>query len=124
MRNLLFLIFLQAAVGWTQQQHQEESVQIIEIDAFAKALTAKDLQLIDVRTPKEYQEGYIASAQNIPIRKRKKFKQAVQLLDKQAPIYVYCYSGVRSKRASKLLYRLGFTKILDFKGGWKAWSSR
>ncbi len=124
MRNFLCLLFLCSSIAWAQQNPYEATIQSIEIDAFAKAVLDKEIQLIDVRTPKEYQEGYIAAAQNIPIRKRKKFKREVQLLDKEAPVFIYCYSGVRSSRASKILHRLGFTKIIDFKGGWKAWTSR
>ena len=94
---------------------------IIEFEQFQEVVKDQSLQLIDVRTPKEYKEGYIALAKNISIKNRKKFKAAVQKLEKEKPIYVYCYSGVRSKRASKILKRLGFKKIVDFKGGWKEW---
>lgn len=98
------------------------TIQIIDKDALTLAITNPTIQLIDVRTPKEYKEGFISQAQNIPIASRKKFKKRMNQLDKQKPIYLYCYSGVRSQRASRILKRLGFTTIYDYKGGWKEWT--
>lgn len=99
-------------------------VSIISVSDFEKAIQENKLQLIDVRTPQEYSKGYIANAVNFPIAARKKFKKSLNSLNKNKPVYIYCHSGVRSRRASKILKRLGFTKIYDFKGGWKAWSKR
>jgi len=42
-------------------------------------------------------------------------------LDQEIPIYLYCYKGVRSRRASQILKELNFKIIYDFTGGWKAW---
>ena len=49
-------------------------------------------------------------------------KKEINKLDKNKPIYIYCYSGVRSNRASKILKTAGFNQIYDYEGGWKAWS--
>lgn len=103
---------------------QGPAVSIISVSDFEKAIQENNLQLIDVRTPKEYSKGYIANAINFPIAARKKFKKSLNALNKNKPLYIYCHSGVRSRRAGKILQRLGFTKIYDFKGGWKAWSKR
>lgn len=103
---------------------RESNISIIEYVQFIEVVKDQNIQLIDVRTSKEYNEGYIAMAKNIPIKKRKKFKTAVQKLDKEKPIYVYCYSGVRSKRSTRILRKLGFKSIYDYRGGWKEWSTK
>jgi hydroxyacylglutathione hydrolase len=80
--------------------------------------------LLDVRTAKEYQEGHIKNAINLPIAKRKHFKNTAKAnFNKQEPVIVYCYSGVRSKKAGKILLKLGFTEVYDFSGGWQKWSA-
>lgn len=107
-----------------QLEQSPNPVAIISVSDFEEAIKEKNVQLIDVRTPQEYAEGYIGTAVNFPIAKRKEFKKSLNSLDKEKPIYVYCYSGVRSNRARKILQRLGFQKIYDFKGGWKAWTNR
>jgi rhodanese-related sulfurtransferase len=82
----------------------------------------KDVIILDVRTPQEYQEGHISNAINIPVQilgqqldKLKNFK------DKK--ILVYCRSGHRSAIASQILDRAGFKNVYNLKGGlfeWKA----
>jgi len=82
----------------------------------------KDVIILDVRTPQEYQEGHISNAINIPVQilgqqldKLKNFK------DKK--ILVYCRSGNRSAIASQILDRAGFKNVYNLKGGlfeWKA----
>jgi len=116
-------VFFSAIFLWSLQAIGQESSQITLVDlvTFKNTITNAQVQLIDVRTHKEYNEGFITYAKNIPIARRKKFKKEVSKLDRQKAIYVYCYSGVRSRRASKILKRLGFQKIVDFKGGWKEW---
>lgn len=78
------------------------------------------LQLIDVRTPKEYDNGYIQPAKNIDFHSRDFLEKASQY-NKLEPIYVYCRSGVRSGKASKLLVKAGFEQVFDLKGGYLAW---
>jgi rhodanese-related sulfurtransferase len=82
----------------------------------------KNIIILDVRTPQEYQEGHISNAINIPVQilgqqldKLKNFK------DKK--ILVYCRSGHRSAIASQILDRAGFKNVYNLKGGlfeWKA----
>ncbi|WP_010177173.1 rhodanese-like domain-containing protein [Aquimarina agarilytica] len=82
----------------------------------------KNVQFIDVRSPKEYNEGHIDDAINMNIAEVDNFIKQTQQLDKNKPVYLYCYTGGRSGKASKILAKAGFTSIYDFTGGWKAWS--
>ena len=118
---LSFLIFYTLQLG---DQQTLPAVTIISLTDFKEAVIGKDVQLIDIRTPKEYAAGFIDDAVNIPIANKDQFVNQFLKLDKEQPIYIYCYSGIRSHRAANMLVDLGFTKIYDFKGGWKAWSNQ
>ncbi|MDQ6982226.1 MAG: rhodanese-like domain-containing protein [Mariprofundus sp.] len=74
--------------------------------------------LLDVRTPEEYAEGHIKGATLIPVQVLAERINAVPH-DKQ--VYIYCHSGTRSARASKLLAGHGYTNIENIKGGIVAW---
>jgi len=74
--------------------------------------------LLDVRTPEEYAEGHIAGATLIPVQVLAERLSEVPH-DKQ--VYVYCHSGNRSARASKLLAEKGYTNIENIVGGIEAW---
>lgn len=80
-----------------------------------------DIQLIDVRTPKEYTEGHIKGAVNINFYDDN-FLTQMSKLDKDKEIYVYCRSGGRSGRAANQLKEQGFTKIYDLQGGMINWN--
>ena len=78
------------------------------------------IQLVDVRTPEEYKGNHLKGAQNICVTSDD-FKEKVKILDKNKPVYVYCYKGGRSAQAALELKELGFTKIYDMDGGILLW---
>ena len=77
--------------------------------------TEKDYVIIDARTEEEFAKGHIANAILIPeyeIASRAEKK----LPDKEQLILVYCRSGRRSKIASEVLVKLGYTNVKEFGG--------
>ncbi len=74
--------------------------------------------LLDVRTPEEYAAGHIAGATLIPVQV---LAERLNEVPKNKQVYVYCHSGTRSARASKLLAAHGFTNIENMQGGIVAW---
>lgn len=98
--------------------------EIITLEDFKKEVIGKNVQLIDVRTKREYISGHIDNAILIPIANKEYFITEVQKLDKNKPVYMYCHTGVRSKKASNILEGIGFLKIYDFTGGWNVWSKQ
>ena len=68
----------------------------------------KNITLLDVRTPAEYQSGHLKGAQNIPLDTLEK---KLGLLDKKRKILVYCRSGSRSISASRILERHAYTPV-------------
>lgn len=81
-----------------------------------------DIQLIDVRTPEEFDEGHLDKALNINYYDDAFMSDMISKLDKSKPIYIYCKSGGRSGKASKKLKKQGFTKVYDLEGGIINWN--
>ena len=71
--------------------------------------------ILDVRTPKEYDEKHIPEAILIPDYEIHEKAEGI-LTDKNQLILVYCRSGRRSKLASEELLELGYTNIKEFGG--------
>lgn len=93
----------------------------LDVNTFEKNVNAdKNIQLIDVRTPGEYAEGFIGNAKNIDWN-GSNFATEVAKLDKTKPVYLYCLSGGRSGNAANKLNEMGFTQVFDLKGGMNAW---
>ncbi len=78
------------------------------------------IQLVDVRTQKEFKVSHLKGSQNICVTDRD-FDEKVKTLDKNRPVYVYCKKGVRSANAAKKLRKMGFTKVYDMEGGILLW---
>jgi rhodanese-related sulfurtransferase len=75
-----------------------------------KMNTMKQAQLLDVRTPDKYSQGHLEKAENIDY-KTAAFKEQVEKLDKNKPVFVYFYSGGRSAAAAKVVLEKGFTDV-------------
>ena len=73
---------------------------------------------LDVRSPGEYAGGHIPGAINIPLQE---LADRLSEVPKDKRLYVYCESGNRSTRASKLLAQSGFDKIENFKASMRGW---
>jgi len=98
--------------------------QKLNADAFEKALkdAGQNAVLIDVRTPQEFETGFLDGATNIDFRSEN-FDSAISQLDKSKTIFLYCASGGRSEETAQLLANKGFTSIQELEGGIISWRS-
>ena len=74
-----------------------------------------DYVILDVRTEEEFNEKHIPGAILIPDYEIEEKAEEI-LTDKDKLLLVYCRSGRRSKNASEILVRLGYTNIKEFGG--------
>ena len=77
--------------------------------------------LVDVRTPGEYREGHIPGSCSVPLQALDKIRTVTE--NKDTPLYVYCYSGARSRQAAGLLEQMGYRQVKDI-GGISAWRGK
>lgn len=70
--------------------------------------------LIDVRTSQEYSQGRIPGSKNLPLQTLDHIETMVQ--EKNTPLFVYCYSGGRSRQAVDLLKNMGYTNVKNLGG--------
>ena len=87
-----------------------------ELDRLAKS--GQELDLLDVRTPAEFEEVHVASARNVPLDR----------LDPESfmsgrngsccdPLYVICRSGKRAESACQKLIAAGYENVINVEGG-------
>lgn len=84
----------------------------------AHEMVAAGAVLLDVRTPREYQEGHLPGAINIPVDQV--LSRVSEIGAPTTAVVVYCLSGGRSARAAMTLKQLGFEKVLNL-GPKTAW---
>ena len=74
----------------------------------------EDAVLLDVRTPQEYQAGYIPGSRNLPLQTIDKVESVVE--NKDTALYVYCHSGARSRQAVNILQHMGYSDVNNIGG--------
>ncbi len=100
---------VKASINWVTAQEAHKMIQ-----------TMPNLVVVDVRESGEYLIGHLPKAISIP-RGLLEFRIGFVTKDPNRPILVYCLSGGRAALAYKALEKMGYKKLYNLKGGYKAW---
>lgn len=113
--------------AWNEAKKPLETLEVkgdirhLDVKNFNNAIQGKVGTLIDVRTPKEYNDYHILGAKMIDY-KSDNFKEEFSKLDRKVPVLIYCRSGGRSGRAMKVLEGMGF-KVYNLDHGINQWKA-
>lgn len=108
---LIHLVVMVAALGCGASA----AINVQQLAALeAKALIEKQVGnpnfvILDIRTPKEFNQGHIANAVMLDYYSPG-FIQGLQKLDKTKTYLIYCRSGNRSSRTLRMIEKMGFQK--------------
>jgi len=95
----------------------------ISVEEFERLMDLDDHILLDVRSPEELDAGMIPGSIMINYFKVG-FKNELSKLDKSKAYLVYCLSGPRSAKTTKMMSSMGFERIYHLKDGIVAWQSK
>jgi rhodanese-related sulfurtransferase len=117
MKKILLLItcLFTLQLGWS-----DDTDYLRDSETYNELMKDHSIQLVDVRTADEFNEGTIGKAQNIDYLSED-FTVKLKNLNKDEPVYVFCRSGNRSEKARKIMLDLGFKEVYDLQGGYNAW---
>jgi rhodanese-related sulfurtransferase len=90
-----------------------------ELDSRRQA--GQPVELIDVRTPAEFQEVHVPFARNVPLERFD--PQSVRVQRGGGTLYVICRSGSRGKQACERLVAAGLDDVVNVEGGTLAWDA-
>ncbi len=114
---ILGLALMSILAGCNSQSNQEDD---LDVQQFVEKMAAtKEFNLVDVRTPGEYEKGHLENAQNIDVNAND-FQTRVAKLDKNIPVFLYCLTDSRSLAAAEQLRADGYEVYL-LKGGILKW---
>jgi rhodanese-related sulfurtransferase len=94
---------------------------VIRQDALLEQLQNGDSPIIlDVRTPREYKQGHVPGAVNLPYQQiGRRMAELEQIRDRQ--VVVYCEVGPRARVAQSMLEQAGFTDVQHLAGDMAGW---
>lgn len=111
------------AVASNSRRNKKDSiVQTITPSELNTKSQQGSVELIDVRTPAEFNEVHATIARNIPLDRLDpaQLKQS-RNGSSDKPLYVICKSGGRSSKAYSQLSAAGFPNVVNVDGGTDAW---
>ncbi|MGB5715548.1 MAG: rhodanese-like domain-containing protein [Gammaproteobacteria bacterium] len=113
----LFAIVVMLIVSEIQQRLSR--VKEVSPAEATRLLNHENATMIDMRTDKDYREGHIANAVNVPTGNAD--IPASLSKHRERPVIVYCQRGQRSTALCNKLSKQGFESVYNLKGGVLAW---
>ena len=106
--------------AWASSGLPVQGLAQVPVQELNELLPHRDFQLLDVRTPPEWDEGHLPGARylflgDLPAKLRD--------LNPDRPVVVYCASGYRSSLAASLLQASGCRTVQNVPGGYGAWTA-
>ncbi len=117
MNRYIFIMIILASIIKTNAQ----SGNFIQMSSseFNKLLNKKGT-LLDVRTRGEFANGHIPGAGQLNYYSLD-FRQKLLLTPKDEPVYLYCNTGYRSRKAAEILSENGYSNVYNLQHGIMEW---
>jgi hydroxyacylglutathione hydrolase len=106
--------------AWVTSGSPVRGLAQVPVHQLKKRLPPRAFQLLDVRTPREWDDGHLPGARYAFLGE---LSQKLKDLDRHQPVVVYCASGYRSSLAASVLQAGGFAKVHNVPGGYTAWTA-
>jgi rhodanese-related sulfurtransferase len=128
----VFILFACGNVGAPEEQSEGSSIEAslqegthenVNVEQFAQLMENELAFVLDVRTPEEWDAGFIAGAHFMNYYDDD-FQERLGKLNKEVPVLVYCKVGGRSGSAMDMMKGMGFTEVYNLNGGFDAWSAQ
>lgn len=114
------LLFVSCTFSVEKKVYGKGEVYSVSVEAFADSISKPGVQIVDVRTPEEFDAGNIEGSINIDVLTGRFGEEASALLDKTRTVALYCRSGNRSKDAAEMLSLMGYN-VVELDKGYNAW---
>ena len=113
--GILMLLF------WNLFGNTVSGIRIISPMEVTRMMNHENAVVLDIRNEKDFSEGHILNAVNIPAEKlQEKITDLEKLKDR--PIVIACRYGSDSSRAARILKGFAIDNVHCIKGGLQAWS--
>ena len=115
------VLMVLASCGASSDASKSSSYTSVTPQEFQKLISeTKSFNLLDVRSPEEFAMNHLKGATNINVD-GSGFNEKIAVLEKDKPVFVYCKSGGRSRKAAAALSAAGYT-VKELEGGILKWS--
>ncbi len=118
MKRLSYFLALIFVMLLTSCGVSSEGYSNVTAEEAKQLIDNKEVVVLDVRTPEEFEEGHIPNSILVPVQK---LEFRLNELGKEEHYLVVCRSGNRSTQAGEILINNKFTNIYNMTGGMNNW---
>ncbi len=119
--DLIFGYLSGGIMAWLMSGREVVQLEQTSPQQLAARLNNGGVRIIDVRTPAEWNGGYIQSAEHFPLSEILAGRMPEGGRDEE--LVLQCGSGYRSNIAASILRQAGYSKVRSLAGGVFAWSN-
>jgi hydroxyacylglutathione hydrolase len=105
-------------LDWKSRRGEAQDVPQLSPGELESVLGKKTVQIVDVRSPDEWNRGHLPGAIHIPLAA---FPERVGELDASLPVILHCQGGGRSSIAASFLQAKGVENVSNLAGGYDRW---
>lgn len=116
---LIFTILLLFAQGCKEVEASE--IEMISPEEMLDRMKKDEIQVLDVRSAKEFDDAHIFKAKNIILRENSDNSLYFDTLAKDKPVVIYGKNKENTKKAIKILKDDGFEEVYELEGGIENW---
>jgi rhodanese-related sulfurtransferase len=118
---ILVLVISGGMLLWPLVGGRFSSIKEVGALGATQLINRQNAVVLDLREGKEYAEGHVPNALNIPLSQLSgRGSELVKLTSR--PLIACCDRGNRSRSAGSALSKLGFGEVYTLKGGVRAWT--
>lgn len=102
---------------------QNQELTTVSPYIFSKLIKGEDVILLDVRNKEYYQSAHIKGAKNLDLDLFTDLSDSVEYIDPTKTYLIYTEYGWSNSNAAENMKELGFVKLVELDGGYRAWIS-
>ncbi len=92
----------------------------IDCAEIATLRAENDLLIFDTRDPDSYARGHLDGAEPVSDAA---IMQLMKNRQRERPVLVYCYRGNSSRDICQFIAGMGYSRVYNLNGGWRAWTA-
>lgn len=113
---LIVIVLFAVAVGLFYLSQKQHSATKMDPQTIKQKIEQDSGIVIDVRTAEEYADGHLVKAKHNWDVMSGEFEEKLDSLDKDQTYYLYCRTGNRSGKATKIMKQQGFENAHNIGG--------
>ena len=121
MKKILLIFTIALLCLQACKKVEASEIEMISPEEMLDRMSKDDIQVLDVRSAKEFDDAHLFRAKNILLSENNDNGLYFDTLAKDKPVVIYGKNKENTKKAIEILKEDGFEEVYELEGGIKNW---